>query len=158
MRANQVLLLLFLAIGVAAVSLAALSALETRTFVAEAVRAEGVVVALERHTFHLPWMIEKDRSLQSDETHIVPVFEFRDRAGHANRFAGRSYWLGYRVGEHVTVLYSPQDPQRARIDSVIALWGGALALLGVGLVFTAGSVFALIGPDRERIDPPSVFQ
>ena len=43
-----------------------------------------------------------------------------------------------------------------RAHRVIGTWGGTL--MGVGLAFTAGCVFALIGPDRRRIDPPSRFQ
>jgi len=159
MRTSQVLLLIYLAIGIAAVTGATLAILETRSFLADAASAQGVVVAHERHSFLPPWMIgDGDPTYRSRRITTVPVFEFADGNGRAHRVVGTSPLPGREIGEKVTVFYSPEDPEHAQIDSTLDLWGGTLALMGVGLAFTAGCVFALIGPDRRRIDPPSRFQ
>ena len=42
----------------------------------------------------------------------------------------------FRVGQQVTVLYDPQDPAHASINSFGSLWGISLLLTGMGFFFT----------------------
>jgi hypothetical protein len=80
----------------------------------------------------------------------APLFEFADGTGRAHRVIGTSPLPGHEI----------EGPKirNTRRSIRLGLWGGTLALMGVALAFTAGCGFALIGPDRRRIDPPSRFQ
>lgn len=98
---------------------------------ANGLRAEGTVVRLQR------------RYTRNSDGHgryvYRPMVQFRTEAGEDLEFRG-STGTGspaYRRGERVTVLYLPQSPQDAKIDSFGDLWGGPLITFIVGLVFTA---------------------
>lgn len=43
----------------------------------------------------------------------------------------------YSVGEKVTVYYDPEDPMKAELDGTFSLWGGAIIVGILGLVFSA---------------------
>lgn len=73
----------------------------------------------------------------------APVFVFRDAQGaeHTVYSSMASYPPMQQVGDSVHVLYSPDDPSHAKIDSFFSLWGwpfvtGQLAAFGltIGLV------------------------
>ena len=59
------------------------------------------------------------------DTLYTPVFVFRDAAGieHTVYSSIASYPPSHQVGDSVFVLYSPQSPQDAKIDSFFSLWG-----------------------------------
>lgn len=53
----------------------------------------------------------------------------------------RSDVPAYKVGDSVSVAYSPQNPSNAVIDSTFSVWKGPTMLLGIGSV---SLIFALI--------------
>ena len=96
----------------------------TRDFLAEAATADATVVELAR-------------SRSSDSTTYKPVVQFTSRDGQAIEFISStgSNPPSYSRGEKVEVLYRPDDPQDARINGFFSLWGGALIVAGLGVVF-----------------------
>ncbi len=68
-----------------------------------------------------------------------PVFEFTDRDDRMHRVTGSvaSSPPSFRRGEAVTVLYRPENPQEAHIDSFMEAWLLPLIFGGLGGVFTS---------------------
>lgn len=100
----------------------------TRRFIAGADEAQGTVISLER-----------SRSSSGSGSTYRPVVEFTASTGSRIEFTGgvASNPPSHRVGESVTVLYNPADPQSARIKSFVQLWFGSLLVLALGLLFGA---------------------
>ncbi len=92
-------------------------------------RANGTVIALNRH-----------RDSDGD-TMYQPEVEFRDRNGTQHRFVSSisSSSPGVSRGESVGVIYDPDAPGDAKIDSFMQRYFFPLMFGGIG------SVFALIG-------------
>ncbi len=104
----------------------------TRRFLATAVEAHGVVVDLvfrETGGRHASWS-------------YFPHVRFRTADGREIDFESGSgsnppsYW----VNETVTVLYDPQQPQRAYLNSFGSLWAGTIVLAILGVAFTGPGV------------------
>ena len=49
-------------------------------------------------------------------------------------------WKPYAIGDEVPVLFSPDDPQSASINSFTSMWLLPLLLGGGGLVFVIGGL------------------
>lgn len=99
-------------------------------FKANAAQAEGTVVRLQS---------EYSRDSEGRGRYMYyPIVQFGTEAGEDIEFRGSvgSSSPSYRRGERVTVLYFPQAPQDAKIDSIGGLWVGPLITGGAGLVFT----------------------
>ena len=106
--------------------------IHTRRFVDSASRAEGRVVKLVQ---------EKDG--RSSGVYF-PVFVFCDSNGaeHEIRSSSGTYPPSYKVGESVTVLYTPDRPaETATLNGTFDLWGGPMI---VGLVGGFGMVISLL--------------
>lgn len=102
------------------------SAVDTRDFIAVAARADGEVVRLER------------RMGSDDSSTYYPVVRFQS----PNRQEAIEFESGsgsnppaFEEGEVVAVLYHPEYPRNAKIDSFFQLWGLAVILGGIGIVF-----------------------
>jgi len=105
----------------------------TSAFLERATRTRGEVVEL----------VER----RSDDGYTyAPVFVFEDAKGTSRRIVSNtsSNPPGYAVGDEVDVLYDPDDPEDACIDSFFSLWGGATIVGGLGLVFGIVGVAVLI--------------
>jgi hypothetical protein len=117
---------LFLAVGLLALTGSGFWAVRTRAFLGRAEKAPGTVVALEP--------TRSDRS-----TYYHPVVRFGLRSGQERTF--RSHFgsnpPSHSVGETVEVLYDPDDPSDARIDSTFSRWGGVMIFAAVGAIFGA---------------------
>ena len=77
----------------------------------------------------------------------VPIFEFHTADGRLQRAESLmgSGFQGFSVGEAVTVLYDPNVPSRAEIDSYAMLWGLAWLRAGFAILFLLlGSVGLLL--------------
>ena len=103
----------------------------TRSFIARAVEAPGKVIDLERS--------RSSSSSGSSSTTYRPVVEFTTATGKRIEFTSSvgSSPPSHHVGEAVTVLYSPAQPQSARIKSFFQLWFGFLLVIALGAVFAA---------------------
>jgi hypothetical protein len=76
-----------------------------------------------------------------------PVFEFADRREHVHRVRGRvSHSHGsYHRGEKVKVLYRPENPESAQLDSFFECWFMPLFLCSMGTFFIGiGSVIGIV--------------
>ena len=112
----------------------------TRSFIATAARADGVVIDLEL-------------SRSDDSSTYYPIVAFRTQDGQEIEYQSNTGTNppSFRVGESVTVLYDPQDPYDARIEAFSELWLFSIIFGSVGLVFFgvfAGTV--VFGMRRKR--------
>jgi hypothetical protein len=120
--------IVFAVLGLALIVGAGVIFFRQRKARASAVQASGEVVALERHQGQRGWL-------------YYPVVEFEAASGQKARFESEvgSNPAGYSAGQQVKVLYQPDAPEKAEIDSFTSLYyyPGCLLVMGVG--------FTLIG-------------
>ncbi|MEH2067024.1 MAG: DUF3592 domain-containing protein [Nostoc sp.] len=107
--------------------------MNTRSYVANAIPAQGTVIDLVEHS-----------SVDSDGHYsyaYYPIVQFTTHAGEPTVFESNSGSdpPGYTRGDRVEVLYRPDKPGSAKINSWLSLW--LLPLIFIGL----GSIFALVG-------------
>lgn len=109
---------------------------DTQRRIATMVPATGTIVALDART-----------SRTSDRNGLVyyPVVEFRTSKAETIRFQGEigSNPSPYKVGDQVKVLYDPQAPQSAVIDSW-EIWLPSTVLLGFGGIFVLIGVLSVL--------------
>jgi hypothetical protein len=128
----------FLAAGLALLTGSGYSLVHTRAAIARAVPADGTVVDLIA-------------SADADgDTMYYPRVRFRTRTGDMQEFTGGvgSKPAAFDVDEGVKVLYDPERPGDARIDTFFQLWFLPLLLGGMGIIF-AGIGGAGIGAGRS---------
>jgi len=96
----------------------------TVSFLDNAVKAQGVVIDLVR-------------SRSSDSTTYAPTVRFTTAQGVMIEFTSgtSSNPPSYSRGEQVNVLYLESDPDDAKIDSFFSVWGAAVIVGVIGLVF-----------------------
>jgi hypothetical protein len=99
---------------------------DSREFVAGALSAPGEVVGFEK--YDAPGSISP-----RDDIHYAMV-RYETGEGKEVRFRGpsRDGLVDLEPGEEVEVLYYPDEPQKARVDSFMGLWFPATLLLGLG--------------------------
>lgn len=109
---------LFLTLGLALLATALYFGLDTQSFMAEAQRARGQVVALNAGGSH-------------------PQIAFTDVHGQRHDYPQGGLIFGYEVGDRVQVLYRSEAPTvSARLHTFGALWAESLLLGLLGLAFT----------------------
>lgn len=123
-RKISIIKYVFSVIGIAMLVGASLLYNNTSDFLTRAVSAQGQVVDLIL-------------SRSSDTTTYYPVVVFRDASGRQVEFKSNSGTNppSYTRGERVEVLYEPGEPEAARINGFFSLWGAAIIVGGLGLVF-----------------------
>lgn len=143
MRTKDLLGLSFRVIGLIFASVGAIAAVNTTLFVGRAETVSGIVVdyAVEQNSISF---------LQSGESTgmlYYPVVEYPVRGGGSSRITGRSGSPNrlYEPGERLPVLVSASNPERARINTVLGVWGSAIILGGLGVLFLLLSVLAPFG-------------
>jgi hypothetical protein len=109
-------------------------------FRAVAISAPGTVVDLE------------PTSGSRGGTTYKPVFEFTDRDDHLHRVTGSvaSSPPSFKRGEAVRVLYQPENPDQAHLDSFMDTWFLPLIFGTLGTVFTSIAGGCLIYGLRRR--------
>jgi hypothetical protein len=122
-----------LVIGLGVLSLGWQWRAHTQEMVAAMLPAEGRVVEMVPLADH------------RGKTFFYPIVEFRTAEGQTVRFQGGtgSNPPSYRTGARVKVLYDPQSPQSAVIDSW-ELWLPSNLLIGVGGFFTLMSILLIL--------------
>jgi len=75
------------------------------------------------------------------DTSYYPIFRFQDTAGQEHQICSDvgSNPPGFKKGYLVSILYDPNNPANARIDTFSQLWLGPVILLALG------GTFALLG-------------
>lgn len=124
MSAAKVVAVTFLLIGSVFLVIGAGFGWFSWSLLSVAQRAEGTVVRLV-----------SNQALDYDHSSVAPVVEFHIE-GERHEFRS---WLStsppqFDVGEKVTVLYDPRDPQHARIESFVTLWLFPVIFGGIGAV------------------------
>lgn len=125
---------------------------KTGNFLEDAVKVSGSVVELAPRD-------------SGDGKMYYPVFSFEDLYGHARLlYSGcGSYPPKYDIGDTVSILYNPNNPKEARIDSFMSLWvgsiiggilGGPIAFMGILLLFAAPVVIRKVS-NEGRTDKGS---
>ncbi|HTL51091.1 MAG TPA: DUF3592 domain-containing protein [Planctomycetota bacterium] len=125
----------------------------TRKFLSEATRTHGTVVDLEVGT-------------GGDETTYYSVFEFTDGRGEKHRLRSgvASAPPAHKVGQKVEVLYRPNEPEKAKIESFFELWFGSTLLLIIGaMLLVVITIVAAVEPDDVdapdgNLAPPAELQ
>jgi hypothetical protein len=140
MKIVTILKWLFAVLGAGMLIGAAVSLVHTRSFLAQASRAQGTVVALQpRHSRHT-----NTNGTNSSDTGDSVTFAPLVRFSYASQVidftsSSSSNPPSYRIGETVRVLFLESNPSSARIDSFFPVWGATVILSSLG------SVFFLIG-------------
>lgn len=110
------------------------TAIHTWHFTRAAQRTSGTVIEMQAQT-------DKE-----NHTSYAPTFRFLDASQTQYTVSSLLYQSppAFRVGDSVAVLYLPTDPQNARIDTYLQVWGlpSLLGLLG-SLELLAGLVILL---------------
>jgi hypothetical protein len=120
-----------------------------RNFVKSASRAEGTITK---------FVEEKDSD--SDAVIYYPVYTFHDSQGqdHEITSSSGSSLSGYKVGQTVAVLYSPDQPEKAKLDGFFDIWFLTVLLVGSGTFgLLVGS--GMLGVRRllEKQKPPAAI-
>lgn len=94
-------------------------------FLSTATQADGTVIRLEER-----------RDSDGDGRLFYPVFTFRDASGREHEIVSStgSSPAPYRVGARVRVLYQPDSPAGARLNSFMSLWGMPAFCVAFGVV------------------------
>jgi len=147
----------FLLVGVAIFGLVGLLSLyaawrmaaNTRAFQRTAAHATGVVTALKEET---------SRNKDGSASHaFYPTIKFQTPNGKNMSFTADTAVdeHEFTVGEPIKVLYTPTNPQQARIDSFDSLGAGpiTLGIFGAGFVIGALLIYFLLYREIE-VDTP----
>jgi hypothetical protein len=139
MKTLKVRPLLFLAIGLILLAIGARVTLRNLSFRRHASATAGVVV-------DNVWS-------QGSDSVAHPKVEFRTGSGRVVTFIASvgSQPPSFHEGESVTVLYDPDDPTHAAIDTIMEQWFESMILGGLGAFSTlVGGVwlFAVVRPKR----------
>lgn len=102
----------------------------TATFLESAISAEGEVVELVRSS-------SSSSSTSGSSYTYAPVVKFKTSKGESIEFKSTtsSNPPSYTRGERVEILYTEDKPHEAKINSFFSLWGGAVIVGGIGVVF-----------------------
>lgn len=143
MKAKDLLGLSFRVIGLIFASIGAIAAVNTTVFVRRAETVLGTVIdyAVEQNS------ISFLQSAESTGMLYYPIVEYPASRGRTSRVTGRSGspTRAYEPGEQIPVLVSTSNPERARINTVLGVWGTAIILGGLGAIFLLLSVLAPLG-------------
>ncbi len=119
------------------------------SFLADAERARGTVVALEWRNDH-DGVSRKKR--ENDKPAAYPVVEFTSADGTQRTFRNStgSNPPSYEEGERVEVLYRADAPEDAQINGFASLWLLPLIFGGIGLVIAGvGTAIAMARRGRS---------
>jgi Protein of unknown function (DUF3592) len=102
--------------------------LYTTWFVAHASKAVGQVIKMETR-------MEASRNGYVNK--YRPIYTFSDASGivHIQACDWSLFNYSFRVGEKVTIIYSPASPEHSNIDSFMTVWFGPLFVLILGMLF-----------------------
>jgi hypothetical protein len=139
--------IIFLAAGMGLLGVAGFFTFRTLRFLGRSVNAEGTITALVQIT-----RSNDDQDGGNARITYAPQFSFTDAKGETVTVTSNisSSPPAFDVGDSVGVLYLPDDPEQARIDSFWQLWGVALITGGIGTMFL-GFVLAMALTQRALV-------
>jgi hypothetical protein len=88
---------------------------------------------------------DRSTSQTRTSTTFAPVFKFIDHQGKEHEVEGwGSNPPAYSVNEKVNVRFLKEDPQQAKLESFIDLWGAATVVGGTSIVFCLFGIFFVV--------------
>ncbi|MFH2063139.1 MAG: DUF3592 domain-containing protein [bacterium] len=135
--------LVTLSIGLPMIGVSGYTLYSTYDMVSSGVRTEGTVVRLEEVKHRRPPKIHRQKKTVAA---YHPVISFLTEDGQTVEYRsdfGTSPPV-HEVGEKVDVIYDPQDPSRAEIDSFVSLWLGPILVAGGGVLITAVGLLDIV--------------
>lgn len=146
-------LIVFGSVGIAALAGGLRWGAKRHQITSTGLRAEGIVVDQVEHKppSQDRWVSRPD---SENFTSYAPLVEFETEQGEKIRVEGTTGGAEpvLETGEHVGVVYDPDDPSRAVILDFEQAWLGPLALSIAGAIFLAfgvGGYFLLADSDRS---------
>ncbi|TVR91246.1 MAG: DUF3592 domain-containing protein [Spirochaetaceae bacterium] len=132
--------IIFVVIGAVLLLPAVLDAVYTVSFIARAEPVVGEVVEVDVTQSQIPFT-----DPESGRRYYA-VLEYTDADGdtHRHRSAEAERRNAIRVGEERKLLYLSNNPEAARTNSLMGIWGRGIVLAGTGLIFVAAGA-AVIG-------------
>lgn len=64
----------------------------------------------------------------------------------------------YKVGENLNIIYDPNNPEKAKIDSFFNLWLGEILFSAIGLIFFIIGIFVLVSAIKRKRDVEWLMQ
>ncbi len=114
----------FAVVGIGILGLAFYLYNSQKDFISTAIKVPGTVI---------------DNVIGGEDNDVYfPMVQFRSRDGEERRFTastGSSPPM-HNVGEPVEVIYNPDNPDDAQINSTFDLWFGPILCAGLGAIFT----------------------
>ncbi len=133
MKVVRLVFSIFFVVGVGLLIGGYFAVRHTQGFLRTAIPVQGVVVEN---------VYRQSSSSRDNGPSYYPHVQFRTTDGQAIDFVSStgSSPPSYSVNQPVTVLYDPQQPYKASINSFGQLWVGSIVLIGLGVVFTAPGI------------------
>jgi hypothetical protein len=103
----------------------------TREFISKAKVTDGVVIATPHGGSH-------------------PDIIYTDASGKRRWLPANGWISGYKVGDHVRVLYNPADPLEQDIDDFGALYFWSLLCGFFGICYISMGILSLFGMRKSR--------
>jgi hypothetical protein len=125
--------IIFIALGTALLCGGAVWGWKTWSFASNAKTAVGKVVRIEERVTTRNRVGKPDRRSVSQ----LPVFTFRDDEGqeHTATSPASEGKNAYQIGQAVPVLYRPENPDDASINTFTQMWLGPMVIGILGLAF-----------------------
>ena len=141
-RQAKAVLVTFVFVGLVLIGAGAIAYLRTTAFVSAAIRTSAVVTDLEY------------RSSSRGSGGYVAVLSFVDELGQTQTTRTKSAQnpAPADIGQTVKLVYLPDDPESARIDSFKGLWIGPILLLAGGCAMFVMGLVGLISIRRMSRD------
>ena len=122
--------LIFIVVGILLIVTNLVMASSNLEFIQKGVVTEGVVIHTKYGRFH-------------------PVIRFNTANSEMITYTQGGFNKGYRLHDTMSVLYDPNHPNNACINSFGSLWGGYIAVLMIGVLFVVTGVIKLLYPNTR---------
>lgn len=135
-KASRIIGVLFILFSIFPLGICTYCYMSTSGFLNKAEKTYGTVLdVVERRT--------------SDGTMYYPVYSFVDVYGTKHKIYSKSgsYPPRYDVGDPISILYDPENPEEIKMDSFVSLWMGTIIAGVLGIIpFFIGALFLFVVP------------
>ncbi|GAB4577784.1 MAG: hypothetical protein Fur0022_05160 [Anaerolineales bacterium] len=140
--------ILFIFIGVLVIGVGVLAFFRQRAQVARSMVAIGIVMDLIPVRAEGEYVVSKGEETTKIEQkyRYRPEIRFKTHAGRTINFIApiATRPPRYAIGDEVEVIYDPENPSTAQINSFLYLWFATLMLVGFGIFFVAMGTLGVV--------------